>query len=340
MNKFWLRLTQWEYWPFSVLYFPVFFYYIWLALKNRSFFFFTAANPQIHFGGMFGEKKSDIFHMLPAEYLPITTLMDKGEIKQALLAAKRIGYPLIAKPNIGERGAWVQKIRHEKDLIKYVDECPVDFLLQEMVTHPVELGVFYIRYPDQQKGKVTSIVRKNFLSVIGDGQATIMELLHKNPRALLTANLENDLLKEIGAQIPHKGEEILIEPIGNHCRGTQFINDNSEIDEELQSAIDTLAGKIADFYFGRFDLRCRSYDDLKQLKNLKILELNGAGAEPGHIYHPGYPLRRAYRDIFWHLKVLADISKQNKKRGANYWSFKQGLRKWKEHRNYNRLLSA
>jgi hypothetical protein len=319
------------------LYFPVFFYYGWLALKHRSFFFFTASNPGIEFGGMFGEKKSDIFKLIPEEYIPKTTLIRKGDQERAAFTAEGFGFPIIAKPDIGERGTWVEKIGSQAELKKYVSDCPVDFLLQEMVNLTMELGVFYVKYPGE-KGKVTSIVRKDFLKVKGDGKSTIRELLKKSTRAIMTANLESEYLKNEGDTIPEKGEEVIVEPIGNHCRGTMFLDNGHEIDERLHAAFNELAEQIPDFYFGRFDLKCESYDDLKQLKNFKILELNGAGAEPGHIYQPGRSIWQAYRDIFWHLGVLSDICRLNRKKGHSYWSFKQGFKKWKSHQRYNRLL--
>lgn len=340
MKKFLVRLTQWEYWPFSVLYFPVFFYFGWLALKHRSIFFFSASNPRIDFGGMFGERKSEIFDLIPDQYIPSTKLITKGDEPSALAFGKDLGFPLIAKPDVGERGIWVKKINNEEELLAYTQQCPVNFLMQEMITFPMELGVFYVRYPNEEKGKVTSIVRKDFLSVTGDGQSTIRELLDQNTRALLTANLESEFLKREGDRIPNKGETVVIEPIGNHCRGTKFLNDTPVIDEALNQAFDKLAKQIPEFYFGRFDLKCASYEDLKQLRNFSILELNGAGAEPGHIYQPGYSLIKAYKDIFWHLRVLGDISRQNKKRGVPYWSFSKGYKKWKEHGKYTRMLSA
>lgn len=287
---------------------------------------------------MMGEKKSEIFDQIPKEYLPTTILIEKGDHEKAIQTASEIGYPIIAKPDIGERGVWVKKLNDQKELKDYADSCPVHFLLQELVDFPIELGVFYIKYPNQ-KGRVTSIVRKEFLSVMGNGVSKVNELLKGNQRALLTADLESDYLKQVGGIIPEKGEKILIEPIGNHCKGTKFLNDNHEIDEALNNAFNMIADQIPNFYFGRFDLRCSSYDDLRKLKNFKILELNGAGAEPGHVYQPGSSLLKAYKDIFWHLKVLADISIQNHKRGYSYWSFKQGYQKWKSHQEYNRLLS-
>lgn len=287
---------------------------------------------------MIGERKSDIFEQIPEKYIPRTILVDQGDLERAAFEAEKVGFPLIAKPDVGERGNWVKKIHSQDELRKYVTQCPVAFLLQELVDLPIELGVFFVKYPGKP-GRVTSIVRKDFLSVVGDGLQTVRTLLEENTRALMTADLNSDYLQQVGSTVPEKGERILVEPIGNHCRGTRFLNDNHEIDSELDQAFEELSSQIPEFYFGRFDLKCQSYGDLKQLKNFKILELNGAGAEPAHVYQPGYPLWKAYRDILWHLSVLSDISALNKKRGHSYWSFKRGFKKWKAHKKYNRLLA-
>lgn len=287
---------------------------------------------------MIGERKSDIFNLIPDEFIPVTRLISKGDTERAAIEAEKIGFPIIAKPDIGERGNWVSKLHSQEQLKTYVETCPVDFLLQEMVDLPIELGVFYVKYPGT-KGRVTSIVRKDFLSVVGDGKHSVIDLLKKSTRATMTADLDSDYLKLIGSDVPEKGKRVLVEPIGNHCRGTKFLSDNHEIDSTLDEAFNMLSDQIPDFYFGRYDLKCQSYADLKGLKNFKILELNGAGAEPAHIYQPGYPLWKAYKDILWHLSVLSDISRLNRKRGYPYWNFKQGYQKWKAHQRYNRLLA-
>jgi len=333
------KITHWEYWPFSFLYIPAYFYYIWLVLKHRSFFFFTASNPAIEFGGMFGEKKSDIFQIIPDGLIPKTRLIFKGDVERAAYEAEEIGFPVIAKPDIGERGVWVETIEDQRQLAIYVDKCPVNFLIQELIDFQLELGVFYVKKP-KKPGRITSIVRKEFLHVIGDGNQTVMELLEQNDRALLTFDLDQAYIHKIGNSIPRNGEKVLIEPIGNHSRGTKFLDDCQYIDEELNQAFQKIVDQIPGFYFGRFDIRCKSYDDLKKLKNFKILELNGAGSEPGHIYQPGFPLWNAYRAIFWHLSLLSDISAENRKKGHSYWSFKQGFKMWKRHQRYNRLLQS
>ena len=135
-RKFFVKLFNWEYWPFSVVYFPVYFYFVWLALKCRSFFFFSASNPSIDFVGMFGEKKSEIFEIIPDKYIPVTKLVQRGNVSHAIEVASQIGFPIIAKPDIGERGTWVKKITDEQDLKDYTERCPVNFLLQELVELP------------------------------------------------------------------------------------------------------------------------------------------------------------------------------------------------------------
>jgi len=336
LQRFFFKLRNWEFWPFSIVYFPVFFYYFYLIAKTRSFFFFTASNPSIDFGGMFGEKKSDIFKLIPDQYLPKTVLITKGEYEKAKGTAQQIGYPLICKPDIGERGIWVKVIKTEAELNNYLDRCPVDFLIQELVTYEVELGVFFVKYPGK-KGQVTSIVQKGFFTVEGNGTDTVSKLLAEDMRSQLQVKTEK-LDPKLLHYIPALGEKVLVEPIGNHNRGTTFLNANNQIDDALNNVFNEVSDQIHEFYFGRYDLRCASFESLKRGEGFKILELNGAGAEPGHIYHPGFSLLQAYRDILWHLGVLADISALNRNRGFSYWNFKEGYFKWKEHTRYIKML--
>ena len=128
--------------------------------------------------------------------------------------------------------------------------------------------------------------------------------------------------------------------IGNHCRGTTFFSGNHLINEHLISVFDKIALNIDGFYFGRFDIRCESVEELYQGENFKILELNGAGSEPSHIYHPGFPLSSAYSVIFHHLSVLYRISKMNKQRGIPYMSFREGMKMVKKIRVYKKLQTS
>lgn len=332
------RIIHWEYWPFELFYFPVYFYFIWLAIRERSFFFFTASNPTIDFGGMIGEKKSTIFDLIPKEYYPKTILMDNFSEQELVQAGSTLSYPFIAKPDIGQRGDGVEVIQNDKELRRYGARMKVPFLLQEFVDYPMELGVFYVRNPSENFGKITSIVQKKFLSVIGNGYSTIEDLLKSQSRAVLQVDFFQKHINHVLNQIPPRDEEVIVEPIGNHCRGTTFLDVTSKVDKALTQAFDKLAKQIDGFYFGRFDLKCTSMEDLKDLKNFSIVELNGAGAEPAHIYQPGHSLFKAYKVVLNHFKMMADVSRENKKRGVKYCSLPSGLKKLLDILSYNRQL--
>lgn len=338
-SRWWTRFTNFEFWSFDVFYFPVKIYYLFLAIRSRSLFFFTASNPSIEFGGMLGEKKSEIFDLIPDEYMPVTRLflpnVEKEEV-MAYLKNSGLSFPIIAKPDVGERGWMVSKLDSEEELDQYLKDIHVNFLIQEFIDYPVELGVFYIKMPGEKQGKVTSIVKKGFLNVTGDGSSSVQELLEQNVRAVLQVDFDSPEVQEKANDIPIPGEEVLIESIGNHCRGTTFLNYNHWIDKDLHQAFDKISNQINDFYFGRFDLRCASIESLRQAKDFKILELNGAGSEPGHVYHPGSSIFAAYRDILWHLKMLRRVSAANRKRGHEYWKFSDGIKKMKEISAYNK----
>jgi hypothetical protein len=338
----WHKLTHYEYWPFDLFYLPIYPYFVFLALKHRSFFFFTASNPSIEFGGMLGEKKSEIYKLIPEGRYPATVLCSpdiSGKEVLEILRKKEISFPFIVKPNIGERGKGVEKIDNLPSLYKYLSTTKVDFLIQSYVDLPEELGLFYVKIPGDSSGKITSLTSKDFLTVTGDGESSIEELLYQNMRARLTFNFESRDFRDIKACIPDEGEIVNIEPIGNHSRGTGFINRSQEVTASLLTEIEKVVNQIDGFYFGRLDLRCNSIRSIAEGGEWSIIEINGAGAEPGHIYQPGYGIFNAYKDIIMHLNLLSTVSMTNKHNGQNYWSFKQGIAKMREIRTYNQRFA-
>ncbi|MFY0605594.1 MAG: ATP-grasp domain-containing protein [Cyclobacteriaceae bacterium] len=339
-RRLFYRLTHWEFLPFSVFYFPIYFYFTWVALRCRSFFFFTASNPTIDFGGMIGASKAKILELIPTQYLPKYQLINPTEILEARAFASQIGYPVIVKPDLGERGKLVEVIQTSDALSKYHQKVSVPYLIQEYIDLPLELGVFYVKLPGSKTGQVSSIVQKEFLGVSGDGEHSVRHLLEMNPRALLQIDFEHSRFEQLMQTIPDKGEHVKVEPIGNHSRGTIFLDANHQITPALSDAIDKLCQEIEGFHFGRFDLRCSTWEELAQLKNFKILELNGAGAEPAHIYHPGASLFAGYNSVIHHLRLLGQISRLNRQQGTQYWTFRKGIRKLRDVRAYNQKIES
>ncbi|MCX6210637.1 MAG: hypothetical protein NTZ59_14325, partial [Bacteroidetes bacterium] len=130
-------------------------------------------------------------------------------------------------------------------------------------------------------------------------------------------------------KVLNKDEEQVLVPYGNHVLGAMFINYNHIIDPQLNNTFDEISKQIDGFYFGRFDLPCTSIEDLKQGKNISILELNGAGAEPAHIYDPSFSFLKAQQVIVQHYKMLYQAATVNNKGGVAYMSYND-FRSWRK----------
>ena len=69
-----------------------------------------------------------------------------------------------------------------------------------------------------------------------------------------------------------------------------------------------------------------------------IIELNGAGSEPTHMYDPKNSLFDAWREITRHWRILWKISRINHKNGVNYMSTSDGIQMFRENKRYNLIL--
>ncbi|GJM62398.1 hypothetical protein [Persicobacter diffluens] len=339
LRSFFIKLTSWEYWPWQLVYLPIWFYALGIAIRARSPFFFSASNPGIENGGLLAESKSAILKKIPAEFTPKTLLIEKPEPQNILRGMEQLGlsFPIILKPDFGERGRGVEKINHEEELPSYCREVQIPVIIQEFIDYPLEVGVFYYRHPNRQFGTISSVVLKEMLSITGDGKSSVETLMTQNPRAFLQLERLKEAQHDLMTTVVPKGEKLLLESIGNHCRGTKFLNGNHLINKVLHARFDQIALQIEGFNYGRFDLRVPSLEDLYAGKNIKIMELNGAKAEPAHIYHPGYSLVQAYKDLFAHWKVMGDISIANHQNGVPYTTFRKGIASLIEYQQLSKM---
>ncbi len=318
------KIFKYEYWPMLFFYIPILPYWIYLAVKNKSLAYFSVANPGINLGGFFGESKSEILALIDKQYLP-KSIEVKNKIDFSLIITQlksiQLSFPLIAKPDVGERGDSVSKINNEDELKTYHLNTNLNYIIQEFVDYEFEFGILYSRLPNSKTGIVSSVTLKEFLTVVGNGESTILQLMQQNTRARFQIRrLKREMKDEIN-RIPKLNEKVLLEPIGNHCRGTRFINYNHIIIQNLHQTFDKISLPINGFYYGRYDLKVKTVVDLQLGTNIKIMELNGASSEPGHIYDTSFTLFKAYKDLRYHWKRLSDISAINIKRGLRPVSF-------------------
>jgi len=326
---FFEKISNWEHWPASVLYIPMLFVWLWYALKARSLWFFTSSNPTIPFGGYEGETKTDIYAQMPPDVYPKTILVKPADSFEGL--KKRMDeagfqYPFIVKPDVGRKGLLFRKIDSEAQLLEYHNYCPIDYLVQELVDTPMELGVFYVRHPSKQQGTITGIVYRELQEVLGDGRSMLRELIQKHPQARLRAEEMFRKHEEHLGRVLAEGERFVLSYAINRSRGARLFNLNHEVDAALTALFDRISLHSGGFYWGRFDVKCRSIEELRKGQHFSILEYNGAGASPSHMYHSGLSLLQAYRLILYHWRLMYEICVWNNAKGHPYWPFWKGLR--------------
>ena len=322
-----------EYWNANIYTVPIIFYGTYLAARARSPLFFTAANPAIPTAGMVGENKADISNWIPPQYRPknaLIQLSDSMEDMQSIIEKAGMQFPLVLKPVVGCRGLMVEKVNTLEEANEHILRFPTNFLMEEFIDYPVEAAVLYWKNPETGKSGIQSVAGKAFLTVIGDGRQAVECLLKQNPRGILQIKRLEKEKPELLKYIPLSGEKVLVEPIGNHCRGTQFLNYNNLITTEMVAAFDKIQADLPGCYVFRLDLKTPSVSDLQAGRNIKILEINGVGSDPAHIYDPNIPFFEIWAAYIRLWKKIFEISTALHRSGVPYM-------KLKEYRNYVKI---
>lgn len=259
------------------------------------------------------------------------------EVERQIIAGG-FKYPIAAKPDVGMMGFLFRQISNADEFRQYHEIIPIDYLVQDLITYPIEVSVFYYRFPNEEKGTITGFLKKELLQVTGDGKLTLLELINSYPRARFRlAEMKSKHEQKLNDIIP-LDEVYCLSYALNLSRGGKMVSLDHEKDEKLARVFDDLNRYSKHFYYGRYDVKCASIEDLKEGKNFSILEFNGSGAEPHHVYGNGNNLFQAYRIILQHWNILYKISRYNHISGIEYWGFKKGLKFLKEAKKHFKML--
>jgi pimeloyl-ACP methyl ester carboxylesterase/membrane protein DedA with SNARE-associated domain len=337
----WRRWTRWEFWPPWLFYPPVVLRVLASGLRHRGLTTFTAANPAMPAGGFVGESKAEILGGLAAGGAPVARF---ERLPAALSAAERLararaflereglGFPVVLKPDAGQRGDGVAVIRDDDGLRRYLERPGRDVLIQEHVAGR-EFGVFYARRPDEERGRIFSITEKRLPAVTGDGRRTLERLILDDRRAVAMARAyEAALGPERLQEVPRDGEEVTLVEIGTHCRGAVFLDGGRIRTPALEEAVDRMSRVYTGFFFGRYDLIGPSEDAFRAGRDLRIVELNGVTSESTDIYDPGNSLLDAYRILFRQWRLAFEIGAANRRRGVQPTGLRGLLRLIRRHR--------
>jgi hypothetical protein len=339
-------VSPFEFLPSLITYGPVVVQWVALGLRYGDLSLPTAANPCITTGGLCGESKSSILDLVPPEqrhliapYTCLTTGNDDRQRAHAALAAAGLALPLVVKPDIGCNGTGVRLARDDAALDAALAAFPrgVRLVLQTLVEHEGEAGLFYVRHPGEPAGRITSLTLKHAPMVTGDGTRTLRALIEADPRHRKLAKLYLAQSEARLGTVPAAGERVRLVFAGNHCKGSIFRNGAAEITPALTSRIDAFAKSLPDFHFGRIDLRYRSLLSLRGGHDFSIIEINGVGSEATHIWDPDTSFREIFASQFQHYGEAFAIGREMRRRGAR----PSGVRTmWRDWRNQRRLMSS
>lgn len=333
----WRRLSNWEFWPFYVTNVVTFVYVLYTGLvKYRRATLFTLTNPAIKpDSGFIGERKSSIFRGLGQEYVgrwrlvgAASDIQDRLDLLHSFMADHSLDYPIVLKPDAGQRGQGVKICPDLETARQWLEQAERDYLIMEYLPGE-EFGVFYYRLPDQPRGRIFSINRKKLLHVVGDGKSTLEELILRDERAVCMApmffeNLEADLL-----DIIPEGQTRQLGQVGTHSRGSLFLDGADLISPELLDRVERIVENYSGFYFGRFDFKAPSEEDLREGKNLKVIELNGLTSEATHIYDPKNSIFYAWKTLIDQWSIAFEIAEANLKKGLQPMPLAEFISHWR-----------
>ncbi|WP_426701955.1 hypothetical protein ACPPVV_02760 [Rhodanobacter sp. Col0626] len=304
---------------------PMVLQWCWLGLRHRSLTLPSAANPQITAGGLVGDTKSEYFAGMGAlarsHVASYVVLRVEGADKlAAALSAMRaagLGFPVVAKPDLGWCGFGVRRLDDALDLADYLARYPVgeSLMLQRYLDEPGEAGIFYVRHPDQPRGRLLGILLRHYPQVVGDGVHSVAQLIDADTRLrrAMRHPREHECQHD-PEEVPVAGDSVRLSLIGSTRVGGRYEDGSALAGEELLTAIDAIAHDMPQFHAGRFDVRYRTLQDLR-CGRFTIMEVNGAGAEAVHAWDPKYSIRQVYRMVFAKQRLMFALGAANRARG-------------------------
>lgn len=318
-----VRLARWrrpEFWPTAVLYAPLAPWLAWQIVKHGGPGTVAAANPGFEDGGFVGESKSAILAALPPAWTVPFDVIGAGapgtrlaQLERAV-RERRWQFPLVLKPDVGQKGVGVRRVADRDEAARYLAAEAGVVIAQPWHPGPFEVGIFYVRHPDEARGRIFSVTEKRFPEIVGDGTSTLDDLLRAHPRYRLQTSLF--LRRHDGRRVLRDGERLTLVTAGNHCQGAIFLDGGALVTPALEARVDAIARSIRGFHVGRFDVRYTDPRAFARGEDLAIVELNGVTSESTNIYDPDFGARAAWRTLKAQWRLVLEIGAVNRARGA------------------------
>jgi len=309
---------SWNSCPWPVQFLPV------ITKFYREWGKINAVNPALSgFSGLMGMSKMEVNNRLNEKFRPRNLFFEElpksREILEKVFVDKyktALNYPVIFKPNIGERSSGVNFVRADQiDEFLAENQDLSGIIFEEFVATDAEFGLSWIRNPKTEIIEIISLVQKNTPRVIGDGQKKLRELITKKCAELfLDKSREIKILAGFSdAELDEKivGEKNIVRT-ASVSYGTSFekISLNSIQNKKLIELVSKFLDNFAGIYAGRFDIKANNVSELLE-KKCSILEMNGVGGTPLEIYDNNLSVDEKYEvlfDYFSRIFVVADAN--------------------------------
>ncbi len=346
-------VSYFEFWPIWLIYAPVAIQWLLLGAYYRSFSLPLIANPNIPSAGMVGFSKADflaqaepnsqkwilpwVTHQVSSEGLP-----EQIDQVMSAMADKGLSLPIVAKPDMGCRGIGIKLINTEAEMHDYVCHYPVGstLMLQRLADWEPEAGIFYVRQPNQDKGRVISMALKYTPYVVGDGVSTLRELLNADPRAGQVMHLYESRHHAKMDDVIADGEPFRLVFAASHCRGAVFRDGRHYITDALSEKIEEVMSGFPEFYYGRLDIKFHSIERLMQGEDFAIIEVNGASSESLHIWDKKAGLGEAWSALLGQYYTLFKIGNMNRQRGHQPPGIMSLIKAWRHEQSLSNHYPA
>jgi membrane protein DedA with SNARE-associated domain len=307
-----------------------------LALRHRGLTLPCLANPGLAAGGLRGASK--------AEWLRAVAAAERGAIADFVVMRRRadastlnfdharalrliadagLRFPLVVKPDIGRDGLGVRLVDDPAALRRYLERFPggAKLILQRYVPWAGEAVVHYARPPDAG-GRILSLTLKCFPHVVGDGGATLRELIGRDPRlrasaALHLGNDPNHLGQDRAAleRVPERDETVRLCLIGNRRAGALHRDASATATPALATRIAAIVDGMPEVHYGRLALRFGSLDALRRGEDLTVIDIGGIGGDADDAFDPSLSRRESLRRRLARQRLLFTIGARNRARG-------------------------
>jgi hypothetical protein len=240
-----------------------------------------------------------------------------------LAADAGLRFPFVAKPDIGRGGLGVRLIEDAVAFRRYLEKFPggAKLILQRYVPWAGEAAVHYARMPGEGGG-IISLTLKYCPHVIGDGVATLRDLIGRDPRlrgraALHVGHDPSHLGHDRSAldHVPERGEIVRLCLVGSRRAGALHRDASDLVTPALEAKIAAIVDSMPDVHYGRLALRFGSLEALGRGEDFVVVDISGVGGDADDAWDPSLPLRETYRRRFARQRLLFAIGACNRARG-------------------------